>query len=133
MTEPKHSLSPEELQDPLKAAPRPGEKRGSGGALAGGAGYPSGRAAPCRPRGVVRALFCVMAFATRATRNAGVVRGGLQSVAELANESTAGLLRDIVGGAGRPFSPSVSALFCFLLAGILPGMVPYSFPYTSHI
>ena len=82
---------------------------------------------------MVIALICLMAFFTLATSNASVVPGRLQSVAELAYEFIAGMIRDNVGEAGKPFFPYVFALFCFILAGNLLGMVPYSFTYTSHI
>jgi F-type H+-transporting ATPase subunit a len=79
------------------------------------------------------ALAVLMAMFTFATSNAGVVPGRLQSVAELCYEFVAGMVRDNVGEAGKPFFPYVFTLFVFILTGNLLGMVPYSFTFTSHI
>jgi F-type H+-transporting ATPase subunit a len=48
-------------------------------------------------------------------------------------EFIANMVRDNVGGAGKPYFPFVFSLFMFVLFGNLIGMVPYSFTYTSHI
>jgi F-type H+-transporting ATPase subunit a len=79
------------------------------------------------------ALALLMAIFTFATSNASVVPGRLQSVAELAYEFIAGMVRDNVGEAGKPFFPYVFTLFVFILTGNMLGMVPYSFTFTSHI
>jgi F-type H+-transporting ATPase subunit a len=67
------------------------------------------------------------------TRGARLVPGRLQSVAELLYEFVAGMVRDNVGSAGRPYFPFVFTLFMFLLFGNLLGMIPYTFTFTSHI
>ncbi|MBI1778248.1 MAG: F0F1 ATP synthase subunit A [Proteobacteria bacterium] len=82
---------------------------------------------------MVVALLVLMAFFVAATAKAAVVPGRLQSTAELAYEFIAGMVRDNVGEAGKPFFPFVFTIFTFILAGNLLGMVPYSFTFTSHI
>jgi F-type H+-transporting ATPase subunit a len=57
----------------------------------------------------------------------------LQSIAEVAYEFIANMMRDILGESGRPFFPFVFTLFMFILAANMIGMIPYSFTVTSHI
>lgn len=57
----------------------------------------------------------------------------LQSTVELAYEFIAGMMRDILGEAGRPYFPFVFTLFMFIFSANMLGMVPYSFTVTSHI
>ena len=82
---------------------------------------------------MVIALALLMALFTYATRTAGVVPGRIQSLAEITYEFIAGMVRDNVGEAGKPFFPYVFSLFVFILAGNLLGMIPFSFTFTSHI
>ncbi len=62
-----------------------------------------------------------------------MVPGRWQLMAEITYEFIAGLLRDNVGKAGRPYFPLVFTLFMFILFGNMLGMLPYSFTFTSHI
>lgn len=62
-----------------------------------------------------------------------IVPGRLQSVAELAYEFVANMVRDNVGSAGQKYFPFVFSLFMFVLFSNMMGMVPYSFTVTSHI
>lgn len=62
-----------------------------------------------------------------------VVPGRLQSIAEMAYEFVASLIRDTIGSEGRRYFPFVFALFMFILVGNLLGMLPYGFTFTSHI
>ena len=64
---------------------------------------------------------------------ARLVPGRMQSVAEIAYEFVANMMRDTVGEGGRPFFPFVFTLFIFILATNMLGMVPYSFTVTSHL
>ncbi len=62
-----------------------------------------------------------------------IVPGRLQSIRELAYEFVANITRDILHDEGRPFFPFIFALFVFILAANMLGMIPYSFTFTSHI
>jgi F-type H+-transporting ATPase subunit a len=62
-----------------------------------------------------------------------MVPGRLQSIAEMAYEFVANMVRDNVGTAGMRFFPFVFTLFVFVLFCNMLGMVPYSFTVTSHI
>jgi F-type H+-transporting ATPase subunit a len=62
-----------------------------------------------------------------------LVPGRLQSVAELAYEFVASMVRDNVGSAGQKYFPFIFSLFMFVLAANMIGMIPYSFTVTSHI
>jgi F-type H+-transporting ATPase subunit a len=62
-----------------------------------------------------------------------LVPGRLQSVAELAYEFVANMVRENVGTAGQAYFPFIFTLFMFVLASNMLGMVPYSFTVTSHI
>jgi F-type H+-transporting ATPase subunit a len=68
-----------------------------------------------------------------ATRRASLVPGRLQSVAELAYEFVAGMVRENVGHEGMEFFPLVFSIFMFILFGNLLGLIPYSFTFTSHV
>ncbi len=77
---------------------------------------------------VAATVFLVGGMSKRA-----MVPGRWQLTAEIAYEFIAGMLRDNVGKAGRPFFPLVFSLFMFILFGNMFGMLPYSFTFTSHI
>lgn len=83
------------------------------------------------------AAATVTLFLTLAMRGRALVPGRWQSVAELAYEFIAGMIRDNVGTEGRRYFPFVFSLFMFILFGNLLGLVPlpppYGFTYTSHI
>lgn len=68
-----------------------------------------------------------------ATRDARLVPGRLQSVAELLYDFVGGLVRDNVGSAGRPYFPFIFSIFIFILFGNLIGLIPGAFTFTSHI
>ncbi|MCY3981639.1 MAG: F0F1 ATP synthase subunit A, partial [Alphaproteobacteria bacterium] len=75
----------------------------------------------------------VVAVMVGGTHRLALVPGRLQSVAELAYEFIAGMVRDTVGDEGRKYFPLIFTLFMFILFGNLAGMIPYSFTFTSHI
>jgi F-type H+-transporting ATPase subunit a len=77
---------------------------------------------------VVATLFFVWASAPRA-----IVPGRLQSVAELAYEFVAKMLKDSTGKEGMKFFPFVFSLFLFVLISNLFGMVPGFFTVGSQI
>lgn len=62
-----------------------------------------------------------------------LVPGRMQSVAELAYEFVANMVRENVGSAGQKYFPFIFTLFMFVLVSNMLGMVPYSFTTTSHI
>jgi F-type H+-transporting ATPase subunit a len=68
-----------------------------------------------------------------ATRNAALVPGRLQSLAEMLYDFIAGMIDENIGEEGRQYFPFLFTLFMFILVGNLLGMVPYSFTFTSHI
>ncbi len=76
---------------------------------------------------VVVASLLMLAPAAR------LVPGRLQSVAEIAYEFVANMMRSTVGEGGRPFFPFIFTLFIFILVANMLGMIPYSFTVTSHL
>jgi F-type H+-transporting ATPase subunit a len=79
------------------------------------------------------AVVLTMLLFTAGMRGRAMVPGRLQSIAELAYQFVANMLRDNVGSEGRPYFPFVFTLFMFILFGNMLGMLPYSFTFTSHI
>ena len=61
------------------------------------------------------------------------IPGRWQSMAEMAYEFVAGMVRDNIGSEGRQYFPFVFSLFMFILFGNMIGMIPYGFTFTSHI
>jgi len=57
----------------------------------------------------------------------------VQSMAELAYEFVANMVRENVGTDGIKYFPFIFTLFMFILACNMFGMIPYSFTVTSHI
>jgi F-type H+-transporting ATPase subunit a len=78
-------------------------------------------------------VVLVTLLVTLATRQARLVPGRWQSVAELSYEFVANMIQENVGKEGMRYFPFIFTLFMFVLAGNLIGMVPYTFTYTSHI
>ena len=78
-------------------------------------------------------IIAVTAFLVGGMRKRAMVPGRWQLTAEISYEFIAGMLRDNVGKAGRPYFPLVFSLFMFILFGNIFGMLPYSFTFTSHI
>lgn len=70
---------------------------------------------------------------TVAAGRGALVPGRLQTVAEMAYEFIASLIKESIGSEGRKYFPIIFTVFIFVLAGNLLGMVPYSFTFTSHI
>ena len=79
------------------------------------------------------AVVLITALLVLATSRAALVPGRLQSIAELAYEFVANMVRDNVGTEGFEYFPLVFSIFMFVLFGNLLGMIPYSFTFTSHI
>ena len=79
------------------------------------------------------AIVAITLFTSLSVRSRALVPGRWQSVAELAYEFVAGVLRDNVGQSGRPYFPFIFSLFMFILFCNAIGMIPYTFTVTSHI
>jgi F-type H+-transporting ATPase subunit a len=79
------------------------------------------------------AVVLITALIVLATRNAGLVPGRWQSIAEMSYEFVADLIDTNVGHEGRQYFSFIFTLFMFILFANLLGMIPYSFTFTSHI
>ena len=72
----------------------------------------------------------MMVLGAKKTR---LVPGRLQASAEIFYDFVYSMVRDNAGPHALKWFPFVFALFAFILAGNLLGMVPFAFTYTSHI
>jgi F-type H+-transporting ATPase subunit a len=79
------------------------------------------------------AVALTMAFFLAATQARALVPGRLQSVAEVAHDFIAGMIKESMGKAGMRFFPFVFALFIFIFVTNMLGMIPGFFTVTSHI
>jgi len=70
-------------------------------------------------------------FFLAATRSRALIPGRAQSVAELAYEFVADMVRDAVGAGGMKFFPFVFTLFVFILLSNWLGLLP-SLPFFPH-
>jgi F-type H+-transporting ATPase subunit a len=68
-----------------------------------------------------------------ATARRRLVPDRMQSVAELAYEFVADIIRNTAGEGGMRFFPLVFSLFMFILISNVVGLVPYNFTVASHI
>ncbi|MFD1695245.1 F0F1 ATP synthase subunit A [Roseibium aestuarii] len=82
---------------------------------------------------MVATVAAASAFLIFATGGRGLVPSRMQSIAEMAYEFVAGMLRSSAGTEGMRFFPLVFSLFMFVLVANLFGMFPYFFTVTSHI
>ncbi len=82
---------------------------------------------------MIIAVLLITGFLVVSVQSRALVPGRLQSVAELAYEFVANMLRTNVGSEGRSYFPFIFSLFFFILLGNMLGMVPYGFTYTSHL
>ncbi|PZO78900.1 MAG: F0F1 ATP synthase subunit A [Mesorhizobium amorphae] len=82
---------------------------------------------------MVATVVAAGGFLYLATSRRAVVPGRSQSVAELAYDFIANMLRDAAGKAGMRFFPLVFTLFLFVLTANLIGMFPYFFTITSQL
>lgn len=79
------------------------------------------------------AVLAASLLLTLPTRGRALVPGRFQTIAETLYETTANMLRDSAGHAGRNYFPFILTLFMFVLFGNLLGLIPGSFTFTSHI
>lgn len=82
---------------------------------------------------MVATVASASAFLYFSTANRGLIPGRTQSVAEMAYEFIASMLREGAGTKGMNFFPFVFSLFMFVLTANLLGMFPYFFTVTSQI
>ena len=82
---------------------------------------------------MVIVVALIAAFLLLTTSGRGLVPSRLQSMAEIAYEFVANMLRESAGTEGMRFFPFVFSLFMFVLFANLIGMVPYFFTVTSHL
>lgn len=82
---------------------------------------------------MVAAVVLIILFTTLTVRRRELVPGRWQSLAEVAYEFVANMVRDNVGNEGKPYFPFVFTLFMFILFCNMLGMLPYSFTVTSQI
>ena len=66
-------------------------------------------------------------------KNKSLIPSRLQSISEIFYEFISNMVSDNIGDKGRKFFPLIFTLFTFLLIGIMLGMLPYSFTFTSHL
>jgi F-type H+-transporting ATPase subunit a len=78
-------------------------------------------------------VVAVTALIVLGTRNASLVPGRVQSVAEMLYEFVVDMVDTNAGHGARPFVPFVFTLFLFILFANIFGLVPWSFTVTSHI
>jgi F-type H+-transporting ATPase subunit a len=62
-----------------------------------------------------------------------LVPGRMQSVAEIAYEFVASMIRGTAGTEGLKFFPLIFSLFMFICVSNLVGIIPYTFTISSHI
>ena len=79
------------------------------------------------------AILLATALMTLSMRGGALVPGRWQSLAEMAYEFIANMLRDNVGDEGQKYFPFVFTLFMFILFCNVLGLIPYSFTPTSQI
>jgi len=82
---------------------------------------------------MLAAVVLATLFTTLTMRGRALVPGRVQSLAEVAYQFVAKMIKDNVGREGRPYFPFVFSLFLFVLFCNMLGMLPYSFTVTSHI
>ena len=82
---------------------------------------------------MVLAVVVIVGFLVMAMRGRSLVPSRTQSVAEIAYEFVANMVRDNVGTAGMKYFPFIFTLFVFILTVNMLGMMPFSFTVTSHI
>ncbi len=66
-------------------------------------------------------------------RNAQLVPGRMQNVAEMFYSLVANMVRDNVGDEGRKYFPLIFTLFMFVFFGNMLGLIPGAFTFTSHL
>ena len=79
------------------------------------------------------AVALITIFLVYSVQSRALVPGRMQSLAELAYEFVANMLRTNVGSAGQPYFPFIFSLFYFILLGNMLGMLPYGYTFTAQL
>lgn len=79
------------------------------------------------------AVLLITVFLLTSVRSRALVPGRMQSLAELAYEFVANMLRTNVGGGGKAYFPFIFSLFFFILLGNMLGMLPYGYTFTAQL
>jgi F-type H+-transporting ATPase subunit a len=82
---------------------------------------------------MVLSVLIIILFLTLTVNTRSLIPSRLQLMSELSYNFIAQLLNDTVGDQGKKYFPFIFAIFMFVLAGNMVGMIPYSFTFTSHI
>lgn len=82
---------------------------------------------------MVAAVVLATLFLVLSTRERSLIPGRWQSMAEIAYEFVANMIRTNVGAEGRKYFPFIFSLFMFILFGNMLGLIPYGFTFTSHL
>ncbi|MBS0233357.1 MAG: F0F1 ATP synthase subunit A [Proteobacteria bacterium] len=82
---------------------------------------------------MVVALALISGFMIFAMRGRSLVPSRVQSLAEIAYEYVAGMVKENLGEEGMKFFPWVFSIFIFILILNLVGLIPGNFTVTSHI
>src|SRR5262245_31136351 len=82
---------------------------------------------------MLAAVLLTTGFFFIATQARALVPGRLQSVAEIAHDFIANIVRESMGKGGMKYFPLVFTLFAFIFACNMLGMIPGAFTVTSHI
>jgi F-type H+-transporting ATPase subunit a len=82
---------------------------------------------------MIFAAGMILLLMTLGMRQAALVPGRWQNLAESAYEFIHKMVLEQVGTEGLRFFPFVFTLFMFVLFGNMLGLFPYSFTFTSHI
>jgi F-type H+-transporting ATPase subunit a len=82
---------------------------------------------------MVLAVLVVVLFLTLGVNSRSLVPGRVQSIAEFSYEFIAKMIRDTAGPEGIRYFPFIYALFVFVLACNLLGLLPFSYTVMSQI
>lgn len=82
---------------------------------------------------MVLATILASGFLIYAMGAKALIPSRLQSIAEIAYEFIANMLRQAAGEHGMKFFPLVFTLFIFIFTVNMLGMIPYAFTATSHL
>jgi len=82
---------------------------------------------------MVIVVVSVVGFLLYAMKAGALVPSRIQSLAEMAYELVAGMIRDSMGEEGMKFFPLIFTLFMFVFAANMIGLIPGTFTVTSHI
>lgn len=82
---------------------------------------------------MVVVVVAIVGFLLYAIQTRSLVPTRLQSLAEMAYEFVAVMIRDSMGEEGMKFFPLIFTLFMFIFAANMIGLIPGAFTVTSHV